>query len=445
MIKLMARLTLVALVATAAIYGCSDNSQSPSPTAPLTQLSSKALLEVPVCGEITFLDELSSALPVWQDSLAAWLPDATLNDPPAWDGGSVADYLGQLVPVLQQWQAAVNGQLETDPLGAIDTFDPETNTTQAYLAYLSGILSAWKTAAETLREVEFLPTPPVFAADEFAPVMECPSDTTFSCADTAGVVLDFDVPATDDCDPAPVVVCDPPSGSTFRPGTTTVTCTATDASGNQSTCSFDVVVEADEAAPMIDCPADTVLKCAMPDGMVFNYDVVATDNCDEAPVVTSDPASGSVFPVGTTTVNVTATDAAGNESTCSFDVTVEAAEVTITSATAHPSMLWAPNHKMRDISFDVQSENECGLDLTCTVLEVTSNEPINGLGDGNTSSDWLIGADGSLKLRAERSGTGTDRVYTIRLRCENPESGIGDETTVEVVVPHDMGGMGSGD
>jgi len=436
---------LVTLVSTAAIYGCSDNSQSPTSTPPFTQISSKALLDVPVCGEITFLDELSTALPVWQDSLAAWLPDATLNDAPAWDGGSVADYLAQLVPVLQQWQAAVNGQLETDPLGAVDAFDPEATTTQAYLTYLSGILSAWETAAETAREVDFLPTPPVFAPDEFAPVIECPYDTTFSCADTAGVVLEFELTATDDCDEAPVVVCDPPSGSKFRPGTTTVTCTATDASGNASTCSFDVSVEADTEAPMIDCPADTVLKCSMPDGMVFNYNVVATDNCDEAPVVTSDPASGSVFPVGTTTVNVTATDAAGNESACSFDVTVEASDLTILGAAAQPSVLWPPNHKMVDISFDVQSQNECGLDLNCTVLEVTSNEPVNGLGDGNTSPDWVIDADGSLKLRAERSGTGTDRVYTIRLRCENLESGIGDETTVEVVVPHDRGGMGSGD
>ena len=51
----------------------------------------------------------------------------------------------------------------------------------------------------------------------------------------------------------------------------------------------------------------------------------------------------------------------------------------------------------------------------------------------------MINADGGLQLRAERSGTGHDRVYTIRLRCEHAESGIGDETTVEVVVPHDQG------
>jgi hypothetical protein len=522
MIKLMVRLSLVALVALVAAYGCGDESKSP--TAPAPQLRGAKLPDVPTCGEVTYLAALSPLLPVWQDSLEAWLPGATLDDPPEWGDGAVADYLTQLVPVLQQWQGAVNAALGSDVLAAVDDFDPGATTTQAYLAYLSELLVGWKTAAETERGVEFLPTPPTFAPDEFAPILECPADTSFACADTAGVTLDFEVTAIDDCDEAPVVVCDPPSGSKFRAGTTTVTCTATDASGNQGTCTFDVTVEADDVAPTLECPedmtfscadpagvmvefevtatddcdeapvvvcdpasgstfppgtttvtctatdavgnestctfdvtvevdgeapaimcpADTFLDCSMPEGTVFDFEVTATDNCDDAPMIVCEPASGSVFPVGTTTVTCTATDAMGNSSTCSFDVTVEQAEVTINGAAARPSMLWPPNHKMVDISFDVDTDNECDLPLDCTVLEVTSNEPLNALGDGNTTPDWMIAADGSLMLRAERSGTGSDRVYTIRLRCENPESGIGDETTVEVVVPHDQGGSASG-
>lgn len=143
--------------------------------------------------------------------------------------------------------------------------------------------------------------------------------------------------------------------------------------------------------------------------------------------------------MGTTTVTSTATDASGNVSTCGFDVTVEAATVTILSASARPSVLWPPNYKMIAISFDLNIDNPCGLELGCKVLEVTSNEPVNGLGDGNAKPDWVIGQDGSLLLRAERSGTGHGRVYSVRLRCEH-ESGIGDEATVEVVVPHDRRG-----
>lgn len=49
--------------------------------------------------------------------------------------------------------------------------------------------------------------------------------------------------ASDDTDPNPTVVCDPPSGSTFLIGTAVVSCTATDASGNQATASFQVRVK----------------------------------------------------------------------------------------------------------------------------------------------------------------------------------------------------------
>ena len=70
---------------------------------------------------------------------------------------------------------------------------------------------------------------------------------------------------TDDCDEAPMVVCEPASGSTFKGGTTTVTCTATDASGNVSTATFDVTVEVDDVAPEITCPEDILVECVETD------------------------------------------------------------------------------------------------------------------------------------------------------------------------------------
>ena len=75
------------------------------------------------------------------------------------------------------------------------------------------------------------------------PVLSCPPVNVIDrSADGPGEVVFFTVTATDDLDPAPVVVCVPPSGSTFPRGTTLVSCTATDASGNQSTCQFPVTV-----------------------------------------------------------------------------------------------------------------------------------------------------------------------------------------------------------
>jgi hypothetical protein len=79
-----------------------------------------------------------------------------------------------------------------------------------------------------------------WGCDTTPPVLECPSSISVldSVADGAGEVVTFTVTATDDLDPSPGVVCTPPSGSAFPPGTTVVTCTATDASGNESTCQF---------------------------------------------------------------------------------------------------------------------------------------------------------------------------------------------------------------
>ena len=76
------------------------------------------------------------------------------------------------------------------------------------------------------------------------PTISCPPVVTAidPFKGPTGEVVFFSVPATDDSDPAPSVVCVPPSGSLFPPGTTIVTCTATDAAGNQATCQFPVVV-----------------------------------------------------------------------------------------------------------------------------------------------------------------------------------------------------------
>lgn len=80
--------------------------------------------------------------------------------------------------------------------------------------------------------------------DTVAPELACPAavEVFDERANGPGEVVNFTVHAEDGKDPAPLVVCTPPSGSFFPPGSTLVTCTATDASGNQSTCQFPVIV-----------------------------------------------------------------------------------------------------------------------------------------------------------------------------------------------------------
>ncbi len=100
----------------------------------------------------------------------------------------------------------------------------------------------------------------------------------------------------------------------------------TDICGNSNTCTQIITVN-DQTPPVLTCPANitvntTVGSCTA----VVNFTPTATDNCNGLVTIVSLPASGSLFPIGTTTVNNTATDACGNSSTCSFTITVNDAQ-----------------------------------------------------------------------------------------------------------------------
>jgi hypothetical protein len=83
-----------------------------------------------------------------------------------------------------------------------------------------------------------------------------------------------------------------------------------------------------------------------------------------------------------------------------------------------PAVLWSPNHKMVAVTVDYTLSDGGGVDpVVSSELSVTSNEPINGLGDGDTSPDWQIIDAHHVLLRAERSGKGDGRVYTITVNA----------------------------
>jgi hypothetical protein len=99
-----------------------------------------------------------------------------------------------------------------------------------------------------------------------------------------------------------------------------VSCTARDAANNTSApCTFTVTVN-DTQAPVITCPGNITVTANTPTGAVVTYTTpTVTDNCSVAGTVTCSPASGSVFPNGTTTVTCTL---GGQTVVCSFTVTV---------------------------------------------------------------------------------------------------------------------------
>jgi len=150
------------------------------------------------------------------------------------------------------------------------------------------------------------------------PDLAVPENLTIEATSADGAVATFTPTATDPSGP-PVVVATPSSGSVFPLGVTTVNVTATNAANEIATGSFTVTVQ-DTSAPSLTVPANIATQATGPDGAAVTFSPTATDAVS-TPLIVSTPASGSLFPLGDSTVNVTATDGAGNVSNISFIVT----------------------------------------------------------------------------------------------------------------------------
>jgi hypothetical protein len=271
----------------------------------------------------------------------------------------------------------------------------------------------------------------ITVVDTTPPTVTVPSDFTVE-ATPSGTTVTFPATANDNIDGPLTPVCTPPSGSSFPLGPTPVTCTATDASGNAHSESF-MVTTVDTTLPTVTVPANITVGGG-PSGATVTFSASANDNISGPLTPTCTPPSGSTFPLGTTPVTCTATDGSGNVGSASFTVTVaDATPPVIASVTPSIGSLWPPNHKMVAISVAVSASDTDSPPVTCSISNVTSSEPDNGLGDGDTAND-IQGVSGlSVLLRAERAGGGPGRVYTIAVTCTD---GVGNSasssTTVKV-------------
>jgi hypothetical protein len=145
------------------------------------------------------------------------------------------------------------------------------------------------------------------------------------------------------------------------------------------------------------------------------------------------------FPLGTNQVDVAVADGTGNLVTCGTTVkVVDRLPPLIVSATANPNVLWPPNHKLVDVQLRAVLKDFCGSG-EWKIVSVTSNEPVNDLGDGNTSLDWEIVGDHDVRLRAERSGKGSSRIYSITLRASDDAGNQSPPKVVLVTVPKSQG------
>lgn len=263
----------------------------------------------------------------------------------------------------------------------------------------------------------------------------------------ATVPVQFFFSATDDTDPSPVcslnnsvdthgapasyaTVTGPLAATVRAAGGAryTFTLNCSDASGNSSTSTVDVVVPPDTTAPSILSLSASPSTIWPPDGTLVpvNLTVSATDDVDAAPVCAltsisgtgattydyaiTGPLSATVRATGgrTYTLTVRCSDAAGNSSQAATAVVVpsDTTAPVITSISATPSLIWPPNGKFVDVKVSVSATDDVDASPNCSLQAIT----------GGTSYDYVVTGPLSASVRADRDN-GNDRIYTLNVGC----------------------------
>jgi hypothetical protein len=158
--------------------------------------------------------------------------------------------------------------------------------------------------------------------DTTPPTLYLPGDFSQEAWSPDGAWVWWWADAWDEVDGWVGVQCVPSSGSLFPVGATTVECSATDSSGNTATGSFTVTVLRDETPPTLHLPDPMTVQAWETTGAYVWYDAYAIDDRDGWIYANCSPLAGSWFPIGTTTVECSATDFSGNTATGSFTVSV---------------------------------------------------------------------------------------------------------------------------
>jgi hypothetical protein len=127
---------------------------------------------------------------------------------------------------------------------------------------------------------------------------------------------------------------------------------------------------------------------------------------------------------------------------CAFDtneVTIIVQDTTPPDFTLSvtPTTLWPPDHKMYEVTPSWTVSDKCDAAPKVSLVGIVMSEDDNTIGEGHTSNDIQIGEDGSIYLRSERSGTSSDRVYTITYQAVD-DSGNTTVRSATVSIPHDF-------
>ena len=221
-------------------------------------------------------------------------------------------------------------------------------------------------------------------------------------------------------------------------GNYAVTYSAVDAAGGQAAPVVRSVHVADTTRPVVTVlgPNPATVECATP---FVDPGATAADSCVGPLAVTVSGAVNTSMP-GSYTLGYSAADPSGNTGMATRMVSVNDT-IPPTIKVKGPFVLAPPDHKydtftIADLVKSVTDGCTPGIGIADAVItKVSSDEPENGVGDGNTFDDIVIGSDcRSAKLRVERSAAGNGRVYTVTLHVQDL-AGNRSDATVKVLVP----------
>lgn len=252
----------------------------------------------------------------------------------------------------------------------------------------------------------------------------------------------------DNCDNTPTVSYTDAVNAGSCVGETVITRSwkVTDDCGKSTTQNQTITIK-DEIAPTFTVPIDAII--AKDENCEYDADPSITgspsnvaDNCDPDPDVTySDVViAGSCMGEEIITRTWKVTDDCGNETTDTQVITAK--DITpplFSDVSASPNNLWPPNHKMKEVKINYTVTDNCSdAEHITTTLEIVSNEPVNGTGDGDTEPiDFEVIDNKTVMLRAERAGNGDGRIYTITITSMD-DCGNSSSTQTEVYVAHNI-------
>lgn len=214
--------------------------------------------------------------------------------------------------------------------------------------------------------------------------------------------------------------------------------------------------------PVANAGPNQTIPCSGPNGaaVTLNGSKSTDPNGDALSFVWTDQAGNIVgttamvpvtVSVGTHTFTLTVTDTAGLSSTATTQVTVGGTTPPTLQVMLSPNVLWPPNHKLIPITATLAVSDSCDANPAVALVSITSNEPDNGWGHRHHDDDIEAIGGGpipfgtdvrSFLLRAERSGKGGERVYTVTYMAKDA-AGNTASASAEVIVRHDRDGKTS--